>query len=240
MVWLLNIGAQRGVKLSGNKELSEAREKHINDQAEIKIALKVDGSNNPFDAFDDDIFLLDYWSYEQGINYLAGIADVKIQDDQDGSAYIEKIITLDYDFYLQSHAPHIINAFKRILIRLRKIWHSGGHPDSNPPWYYIEWAISKKYEIPWLAYAIEKGFYVPKENDVIKQVTDKPLSDKERETLLIIIAALAKEAKVDISKTSKAGDLIANMTQLIGAPVGATTIETHLKKIPQALENRAK
>ena len=69
---------------------------------------------------------------------------------------------------------------------------------------------------------------------------DKPLSDKERETLLVIIAALAKEAKVDITKTSKAGELIASMTQQLGSSIGATTIETHLKKIPQALENRAK
>ena len=76
-------------------------------------------------------------------------------------------------------------------------------------------------------------------NDAIQQ-TEKPLSDKERETLLIIIAALAKEAKVDITKISKTGDLIANMTQLIGAPIGATTIETHLKKINQALVNRTK
>ena len=68
----------------------------------------------------------------------------------------------------------------------------------------------------------------------------KSLVDRERETLLIIIAALAKEAKVDIDKISKAGDLIANMTHLIGVPIGATTIETHLNKIKQALENRAK
>jgi len=76
----------------------------------------------------------------------------------------------------------------------------------------------------------------------IKQesLQSKPLLNIERETLLIIIAALAKEAKVDIVKTSKAGDLIANMTQLIGAPIGATTIETHLKKINQALQKRAK
>ena len=66
------------------------------------------------------------------------------------------------------------------------------------------------------------------------------LNGSERETLLVIIAALAKEAKVDIAKISKAGQQIENMTQLIGARIGATTIETHLKKISQALENRAK
>ena len=68
----------------------------------------------------------------------------------------------------------------------------------------------------------------------------KPTSERERETLLVIIAALAKEAKVDIKKISKASDLIANMTQLIGAPIGATTIERHLKIINQAILNRTK
>ena len=66
------------------------------------------------------------------------------------------------------------------------------------------------------------------------------LNGRERETLLIVIAALAKEAKIDITKTSKTGELIASFTQQLGANIGATTIETHLKKIPQALQSRAK
>ena len=71
-------------------------------------------------------------------------------------------------------------------------------------------------------------------------ISPKPLSNIERDTLLIIIGALAAEANIDVKKTSKAGELIANMTQIAGAPIGATTIENHLKKIPQALQNRAK
>lgn len=71
-------------------------------------------------------------------------------------------------------------------------------------------------------------------------ISTKPLNNIERETLLVVIAALAKEAGLDIEKVSKTGVLIANMTQLIGVPVGATTIETLLKKIPQALENRTR
>lgn len=45
------------------------------------------------------------------------------------------------------------------------------------------------------------------------------ISNKERDTLLVIIAS---------------------MTQELGTPIGATTIENKLKEIPQALENRAK
>lgn len=81
------------------------------------------------------------------------------------------------------------------------------------------------------------------ENELLRSkvsISGVALNGSERETLLIIIAALAKEAKIDISKISKTGDLIAVMTQQLGTPIGATTIETHLKKIPLALESRAK
>lgn len=96
-------------------------------------------------------------------------------------------------------------------------------------------------------WAHEKGWELPSEllvlidnNIDILPTSPKPLMNIERETLLIIIAALAKEAKIDIFKPSKAGDLIAKMTQQLGTSVGATTIERHLKNIPQALENRTK
>lgn len=74
----------------------------------------------------------------------------------------------------------------------------------------------------------------------LNQNNVKPLSPIERGTLLIIIAALAKEPKVDITKTSKAGELIENMTQRMRARISATTAETPFKKISQALTNRPK
>lgn len=135
-----------------------------------------------------------------------------------------------------------LRALQSRLGRLNTFWVNAleSHKEKNSPNFYVEWARSKSFPIEWLDWAIDEGFYVPKKDDAIKQVTDKPLSDKERETLLIIIAVLAKEAKIDIYKASKAGDLIANITQTLGASVGSTTIETHLKKIPKALESRAK
>ena len=105
------------------------------------------------------------------------------------------------------------------------------------PSFWINKALEKKIEISWLELVIQKGYYNPK---VCVDLIEKKLTNRERETLLILIAALAKEAKIDIAKISKAGELIANMTQLIGTPVGATTIETHLKKIPDSLLNRMK
>ena len=111
---------------------------------------------------------------------------------------------------------------------------------SKSPSEWIERANIKNIPIVWLEFAIKEGLYVLKKDEAVKQITERPLSNIERETLLIIIAALAKEAKIDINKTSKAGELIAKLSQQVGAPVGPTTIETHLKKISQALENRAK
>ena len=74
----------------------------------------------------------------------------------------------------------------------------------------------------------------------LEKENNKILVKTERETLLVIIAALTKEAKIDYTKTSKAGVIIENLTQQLGSSVSATAVERHFKQIPQALENRAK
>jgi hypothetical protein len=189
--------------------------------------------------FFKDIFLLDSWGNEEAINYLAGIYDVTEFCDDTGRLYVH-VDTLDFESYSnQDEFSPDVKSYLKNAERYKKIWESGHHAKINPPNYYIDWAISKKFEIPWLDDAIEHGYYKPKEI-YLQQNISKPLSDKERITLLVIIAALAKEAKVDISKISKSGDLIASMTQIIGAPIGATTIETHLRQIPEALQSRTK
>jgi hypothetical protein len=59
-----------------------------------------------------------------------------------------------------------------------------------------------------------------------------------RDTLLIIIAALAKAANIDTSKPSKAAGEIEKLTVEIGARVSARRIEDHLKRIPGSIEDR--
>lgn len=78
---------------------------------------------------------------------------------------------------------------------------------------------------------------LPKKNAV---GLDKPLSTRERDTLLTIIAALAKLAKIDTSQPGKAALAIEGMTDELGAHVSKRAIEDHLKKIPDALEIRMK
>lgn len=69
---------------------------------------------------------------------------------------------------------------------------------------------------------------------------EKPLLTSERNTLLVIIAALCREAKIDYTKPAKAAGMILHTADGMGVKIGETTIERHLKKIPDALETRMK
>lgn len=68
----------------------------------------------------------------------------------------------------------------------------------------------------------------------------KPLATRERDTLLTIIAAMARAAKIDVSQPGKAALSIEAITDELGAHVSKRAIEDHLKKIPDALGTRMK
>ena len=79
---------------------------------------------------------------------------------------------------------------------------------------------------------------LPKPTAVVE--TEKPLTVKERNTLLTIIAVLCKEAKLDYKKPAKTAGLIKDMAAAMPVSIGETTIENHLKKIPDALGTRTR
>lgn len=66
----------------------------------------------------------------------------------------------------------------------------------------------------------------------------KELGTKERISLLLIIAAACKEANLDVKAHAKTAVLLKNIAVGMGVQIGETTIENHLKKIPNALEAR--
>lgn len=68
---------------------------------------------------------------------------------------------------------------------------------------------------------------------------ERPIKTKERHTLLIIIAALCKEAKIDYKQRGIA-NAIQHLTESIGAPVTDDTIRSVLNQIEQALDSRSK
>jgi hypothetical protein len=67
---------------------------------------------------------------------------------------------------------------------------------------------------------------------------DPPLRTRERNTLLSIIAILCGEAKYDYTRPAKVASLIKKKAEEMGLTIGESTIESHLKRIPDALEVR--
>ncbi|WP_335923899.1 hypothetical protein [Shewanella indica] len=67
----------------------------------------------------------------------------------------------------------------------------------------------------------------------------KVLNNNERNTLLVLIGALCKEANVDWNQRGISASLVA-MTDLIGAPLSDETIRKVLKQIDSAIESRSR
>ncbi len=73
-----------------------------------------------------------------------------------------------------------------------------------------------------------------------KVMAEHQFAKRERDTLLTIIAVLCNEAKIDYTKPAKAAGLILGTADRMGVSIGESTIEGHLKKIPDALGTRMK
>ena len=189
----------------------------------IVNALKFEESN---DEYLTQVLGYEHWDYREAIDYLLGIFELNPYDSQENT-----IITLCGETISETENSDLIIYLQLETERLVEIWEHAGFEDENPPAFYIEWAKTLDFEPIWADYSLDKQLI---------QKEPKPLSNRERDTLLIIIAALAQLAKIDIKKTSKYGENIADLTQKLGCPVGATTIEEKLKLIPDALESRAK
>lgn len=67
----------------------------------------------------------------------------------------------------------------------------------------------------------------------------KPLTSKERNSLLVLIGALCKQADINTSTRGISTSLVA-MTELIGAPLTDDTIRKILSQIEPAIESRSK
>lgn len=63
------------------------------------------------------------------------------------------------------------------------------HGERNSPKFYLDWTNSKGYQVPWLDYAICEKLYLPKKSTIFQE---KPLTDKERESMVKIIHSLAE------------------------------------------------
>lgn len=155
-------------------------------------------------------FLCDNWSHEQAMMLLVGLDPQETTIDDDASDYVESdnpqldvavtldgIETLPYSYLLEdmdlkNEDLNKLRQFQLELNYLTDLFGSGDHPVKNPPQYYIEWAESKNHIIPWLGHVIKVGLYIPEGGRVEKPTAEKGLLTRERETMVRIIHALAK------------------------------------------------
>jgi hypothetical protein len=69
--------------------------------------------------------------------------------------------------------------------------------------------------------------------------SEKPLTTTERNSLLVLIGALCKEADIDPNKRGASVPLV-TMTELIGTPLSGQTIRNVLKQIEAAISSKSK
>ena len=190
--------------------------------------------------------VMDTWSYEAAIWLIAGVIPTQIYE---GFGFFKfEGGLLDKDEKNDRIAQ---------ISSLTRIWLSNpNNPKQAPPQVYFDWAESKDIDIYWLEGAREWGHFIqPNAHfksaagetknvevaDLEKlNAVEKPLSLKERNTLLTIIALLCKEAQIDYTRPSKAAGLILHIADRMGVRISETVIENHLKKIPDALGTRTK
>ena len=68
---------------------------------------------------------------------------------------------------------------------------------------------------------------------------DRPLSTRQRRTMLTMIAALCQHAKIDI-KARGTAQRIREMTEILGTSIDDETIKKIISEIPEAIESRLK
>jgi hypothetical protein len=174
---------------------------------------------NPF-AFSrlDTYLTLDSWDWKEGLLILAGADPVYTNVDWDGyedicgvnvyNPVIYDILFLDSswrdadlpssfafgddeDYFrgdeMVEKKVHHLKLVESKLRNIYKQWINAltPHSDRNKPSYYIEWALSKGIYIDWQDWATKEGFVNSKENN-------PTINNRERETMLKIIHALAK------------------------------------------------
>jgi hypothetical protein len=92
--------------------------------------------------------------------------------------------------------------------------------------------------------ATEKGMRIPHELAALSKTrqqsnADKPIKETERDTLLLIVAGVCHNARIDLSQRGLAKQ-VAIATEELGAPVSEDTVRRHLSNVKNALETRMK
>jgi hypothetical protein len=186
------------------------------------------------------------FSYNEGITHLAGVWDLAMVGAErldvkhryhflTGGPSVESI-SLDGPFVYNKNGTcaRIVeyHSQEKLSFAGNKLY----NPRNNPNNYHPASQLPPDAVLVVRTAALQQLEVLVSEPDSAIQ---RPLGRRERDSLLVIIAALAKIAKVDIDKPSKAAAEIENQTALMGNRVAARTIENHLNRVREARDSRA-
>lgn len=174
---------------------------------EIKDALTIKEWTRIYDRASKNVFLFDKWEKANVPNYLLGIdslggvkADVskmdpkpepKFEADRGHDTYIcDGLVTVDNKQYNQYEHLNIIRAFKEKRAEIEFLLSKSNLTDDSSPQEYIDWYLSKGFEISWLDWAIDNEFYKTSDS---KKVVQTEFDDREIKSMLKIIFCLAKK-----------------------------------------------
>lgn len=134
----------------------------------------------------------------------------------------------------ESAANGLLSRRRFLYEKAVRLWKSGVHSETRyAPKYFIDWAIGKGIEISWFNWAKANNYYGADTSE------SRSLSTTERNTLLVLIAALSKQCGIAHEDRASAST-ISRLVDSLGASVSAETIRKHLDMIPDALARRSR
>lgn len=201
--------------------------------SDITLALDIPSVAGKKMFFQDEVLRYDKWDFKKGLNYLIGISEVGVlgsYNNQDNVGYIR---TLEAENFYESDEGRRYADFLFYSEWVEHIWLTGDHLEFNPPQYYIDWAISKKIDIPWLGYAVDKGFFNLKKQ--IKTINaDEELHPRTENNYLRLIMTLANEIEgFNPREPYTAAQLIIDATD---TTIKKATIAGFIKRANEILE----
>jgi hypothetical protein len=165
-----------------------------------------------------DLFLLDTWTVKDALIILAGLHPRNVPLDEqeriDFPCYTEGAVrkAAKENYKLQwvkllngaqlfhewteeilgePQLRYILQDIASCHFEMVRVWKSGTHIENRyPPKYFIDWAISKKFDIEWLNWAIANDYYNASQKE--KVIALREVSPKSESSYLNIIGALVE------------------------------------------------
>ena len=110
-----------------------------------------------------DYLLYGYWSISEGIHLLAGAIPNHKKNSEivplDAVSF-DYVMSTDNNLYIEKNINRLWNFFYSDLL----------DNENEPPQFFIEWALSKRFRPDWLDWAIEQGLYSTKQDGIADKI----------------------------------------------------------------------